>query len=153
MKTLRSRYIRRVLVPVMAVSLLSACGKWTLQEMAPSEVVSEKEPGRVRLTMLDGDRMELGDPIVSGGEILGHPMRSAGGRYRADRSYTLRVAADSVARIEIRETDTLATVIAVTLGLAFAAVVAVVAFNQAWEDVWEDVEVFPSGGFRPTGGR
>ncbi len=117
--------------------------------MAPSRVVSEKEPGRVRLTMLDGDRMELGDPIVSGGEILGHPMRRAGGRYRADRSYTLRVATDSVAWIEIRETDTLATVIAVTLGLAFAAVVAVVAFNRGWEGV----EFLRSGGFRPTGGR
>ena len=126
MKRFRSRYVRRVLVPVMAVSLLSACHRWAVQEMAPSQVVSEKEPSRVRLTMLNRDRMELGHPTVSDGEIVGHPMRKAGGHYRADRSDTLRVVTDSVARIEIREADTLATVIAVTLGLAGALLVAFV---------------------------
>ncbi len=63
MKTLRSRYARRVLVPVMAVSVLSACHHWKAQEVAPAQVVTEKEPDTIRLTMLDGERMGL-----SGGE-------------------------------------------------------------------------------------
>jgi hypothetical protein len=115
MKRFRSRYVRRVLVPVMAVSVLSACGKWTYQAMAPSRVVSEKEPSRVRLTMLDGGRMDLGDPIVSGSEIIGHPVHGPNG----PEHYTLRAATDSVAAIEIREINVLATVLMVPLGLVF----------------------------------
>jgi hypothetical protein len=101
----------------MAVSLLSACQVWKYQETAPSQVVSEKEPGRVRLTMLNGERIRLADPTVSEDEIVGHPMRNAGGHYRAVRSDTLRVATDSVARIEWYETNALATGIGVLLGL------------------------------------
>jgi len=108
MKTLRSRYIRRVLVPVMAVSLLSACHYWAVQEMAPAQVVIEKEPSKIRLTMLDGDRMELADPIVTDGEIVGHPLDHRC-RDRWNRRYvlcdTLRVPTDSVASIETREPD------------------------------------------------
>ena len=115
MKRFRSMHVRRVLVPVMAVSLLSACGKWTYQAMAPSRVVSEKEPSRVRLTMLDGGRMDLGDPIVSGSEIIGHPVHGPNG----PEHYTLRAATDSVAAIEIREINVLATVLMVPLGLVF----------------------------------
>ena len=93
--------------------------------MAPAQVVTEKEPSKVRLTMLNGDKIRLADPTVSEGEIVGHPMpRNAGGHYRAVRSDTLRVVTDSVARIEIREADTLATVIAVTLGILVAGFVA-----------------------------
>ena len=119
MKTLRSRYVRRVLVPVMAVSVLSACGKWTYQAMAPSRVVSEKEPSRVRLTMLDGGRMDLGDPIVSGSEIIGHPVHGP----NTPEHYTLRVATDSVAAIEIRETNVLATTLLVAWGLISVVVI------------------------------
>ena len=124
MKTLGSRYVRRVLVPVMAVSLLSACTYWKVEEMAPSQVVTEKEPGRVRLTMLDGHRIQMSDPTVSDSEIIGHPRRNTGGRYRVIKSDTLRVATDSVAHIEIRKTHPLDTAVAVLLGVgAFAAVV------------------------------
>ena len=127
MKRFRSRHFRRVLVPLMAVSLLSACTRWKVQEMAPAQVVTEKEPGKVRLTMLDGDKIQLFDPTASNGEIVGHPLgRFDGVNRRVARSDTLRVATDSVARIEMREADTLATVIAVTLGLAGALFVAFV---------------------------
>jgi hypothetical protein len=120
--TFRSRHVRRVLVPMMAVSLLSACGKWTYQAMAPSRAVIEKEPSQVRLTMLNGDRMELGHPIVSGGEIIGHPVHGPNG----PEHYTLRAATDSVAEIEIRNLDVLATTIVVVLGTAAAIPVAAI---------------------------
>jgi len=94
--------------------------------MAPSQVVSEKEPGKIRLTMLDGAKIELFDPTVSNGEIVGHPLGWYDSTMRRDvRSGTLRVVADSVAVVEIRKTDALATVIAVTLVLAVAAGVAI----------------------------
>ena len=149
MKTFRSRYARRVIVPVMAVSVLSACHTWKHQEMAPAQVVTEKEPDKIRLTMLDGEKIELYDPTVSNGEIVGQTRLEYDGVRTRQVTGNLGVAADSVARIETREIDGTATVVGVMLGLAFAAVVAVVAFNRGWEGV----EFFRSGGFRPTGGR
>ena len=120
MKRFRSRHFRRVLVPLMAVSLLSACTRWKVQEMAPAQVVTEKEPGKVRLTMLDGDKIVLRNPWVSDGEIVD---------YWAERSDTLRVPTDSVARIEIRETDVLAIEIVVTSVLLLAAGVVIWILN------------------------
>ena len=134
MKTLRSRYVRRVLVPVIAVSLVSACGKWTAQEIAPSQVIAEREPGRVRLTMLSGEKIELYDPTASNGEIVGE---TRGGYDSVTRRHVMsgsvRVATDSVARVEIRETDALATVLVVTLGLASIFAVADLIFVSEFE--------------------
>jgi hypothetical protein len=134
MKFPRSRYARRVLVPVMAVSLLSACHTWKVQELTPSQVVAEKQPGRIRLTTLDGDKIQIGDPTVSNGEIVGHPVRrNAGGYYRAVRSETLRLATDSVARIEVREINGPVTAIAVLFGLVVVGVVAFAVAMSNWD--------------------
>ena len=131
MKTLRSRHARRVLAPVMAVTLLSACSIWEVQDIEPAQVVSEKVPGKIRLTMLNGDRMELGDPIVSDGEIVGHPVRRDGAYRWIVRSDTVRVVADSVARIEVRETDVASTVVVtVVFGLVVAAFAALMIVCQ-----------------------
>jgi hypothetical protein len=141
MTIFRSRYVRRVLVPVMAVSVLSACVTWKGQEMAPSRALSEKEPWRVRLTMLNGDRMELGDPVVSDGEIVGRPF---GHWCRESDKCALRVPTDSVANIEIREADALATTaLVVTLGLVVGGAVAavVIAFRN-----WNPGPFWKSGG-------
>ena len=134
MKRFRSRYARRVLVPVMVVSLLSGCSYWHVQEMTPSQVVTEKEPDRVRLTMLDGARVELSEPQVVGSEILGK------GKWDGDNSgripgevfwngadhWLRRIAIDSVSYVEIRKTD-IAGIVA--LGILMAPVVAFVAFG------------------------
>ncbi|UCG88941.1 MAG: hypothetical protein JSW71_10545 [Gemmatimonadota bacterium] len=74
MNRFRSRYARLLLAPVMAVSMLSACHHWKVQELAPAHVVTEKQPDRVRLTMLDGSRIEITDPMISDGQIVGHPV-------------------------------------------------------------------------------
>ena len=70
MQRFRSRQLRFVLVPLMAASLLSACTGWQIQNMAPSQVLAEKEPERVRLTLLDGSRIELHQPQVCEDEIV-----------------------------------------------------------------------------------
>ena len=127
MKSFRSRYVRRVLVPVMAATLLSACHTWKVQELTPSRVVAAKEPSEIRLTMLDGEKVRLSDPSVSGGVIMGHPVRGWG----VVRSDTLRLAADSVARIEIWEIDETATVVVVVVGLGTAAMFALML--ATWE--------------------
>jgi hypothetical protein len=125
MKTLRSSYARHVLVPVMAVSVLSACYTWTQEEMAPIQVVTEKEPSRVRLTMLDSTRIELADPRVSGDEIWGNWNWER--TYGADLGRT-RAPIDSVSYVEIRKTAIVETVL---LGILAATVVAAAIFVAA----------------------
>ena len=136
MKSLRNKQIRFVLVPLMEVSVLSACHTWKVQELTPSQVVAEKQPGKIRLTMLDGDRIQIGDPAVFDGEIVGHPVRKVTGHDRIVRSDTLRVSIDSVTRIEIRETDTLATGIGVLFGLVFLGAVAGAIIILTWQGPW-----------------
>jgi len=133
-KTFRTRCVRRVLVPVMAVSLLSACTYWKVEEMAPSQVVSEKEPSRVFLTMLDGSEVELENPWVSDGEILAHPRDPYNQVYGVVSPDTLRVPADSVARIEILKPDSGVTALLVTLGLVAVglAIVAIICTDGCW---------------------
>ena len=92
MKRFRTRHVRRVIVPVVALTLLSSCHTWKHQEMAPSQVVSEKEPGKIRPNMLDGDRIYLD---------VGHPLR---GRY-ALKSYILPLATDSSAYAATRSNN------------------------------------------------
>jgi hypothetical protein len=92
--------------------------------MTPRQVVTEKQPDRVRLTMLDGSRIEITDPMVSDGQIVGHPVHEG----RAVRSDSLRVAADSVALVEIRETNATGTELLlvggvfIASGMVFAAI-------------------------------
>ena len=124
MKPFRSRYARRVLMPVMAVSLLSACHHWKVQETAPAQVVTENQPDRVRLTMLDSTRVELREPQVSGSEILG--------KWNWDQDWyggepaLRRVAIDSVSYVEIRKTAIVNTVL---LGFLGATVVGIVVYG------------------------
>ena len=126
MQTLRSRYARRVFVPVMAVSLLSACVRWEPHRFDPAQLVLEK--GLVRLTMLNGDKIELADPTVSDGEVVGHPAQYyVGPNWTAIRSDTLRVPTDSVDYTEIRVANPNGTRVLViaTLGVLITAVAAV----------------------------
>jgi hypothetical protein len=110
----------------MAVSLLSACGNWKTEPLAPSQVVSEKEPSQVRLTMLDGGEIKLADPIVSVGEIVGHPVR---GR-NAVKSDTLRVPIDSVMYASTPSSE---GTVAVLFLVAFVASTA----YEVWHDAGE----------------
>ena len=132
MKTLSSRSLRRVLVPLMAVSVLSACHHWKAQEMAPAQVVTDREPDHVRLTMLDSTRVELREPQVSGSEIQG--------KWNWDQNWyggepsPRRIPIDSVAYVEIRKTDIAGTVLLGLLGVTLVAAVGLVylCFVQGW---------------------
>jgi len=111
MKALRSRYARCVLVPVMAVTVLSACSTWKVERLAPAQVVTEKQPDRVRLTTANRGRITLVNPWTADDAILGHPPH---GRH-ALKSDTLRVPTYSVTRVEINNSDVARTLVAVAL--------------------------------------
>ena len=124
MKTLRSRYVRRVLVPLMAVTLPSACTQWKAQRMAPNQVVSEREPDEVRLTMVDDTEIRISEPQVVGDQIVG---------WRGPRWDTVRVAIDSVSYVSTPDHGkTVAAVILITGTLVFLAYVGAKAATPSW---------------------
>ena len=116
-KRFRSRVVRRVLVPVMAVSVLWACGTWKVERMAPAQVVTEKQPDRVRLTMLDSTRIELLDPQVVGSEIQGTWDR--GQTYYGAGAPLRRIAIDSVAYASTPSSKWIVTLLVITGTIVF----------------------------------
>jgi hypothetical protein len=87
-------------------------------------VVAENE--RVRLTTADGDNIELLEPSISDGQIVGHPVR---GRYTIE-SDTVRVPVNSVAYIQVRQFDALGFLglvvgVAAVAGAAYAIAAAI----------------------------
>ncbi len=92
MRAFRSRYARRVLVPVMAVSVLSACGGYGHQRRTLKEVLDER-PSEARLTMIDGTQVELERPQVSGVYVIGQTENTEHGAIPT----IVRLPVDSVA--------------------------------------------------------
>jgi len=86
--------------------------------MSPGQAVAAKD--WVRLTTLDGDRIEIVDPRVSEGQVVGHPVRGG----FSVRSDTVRVHIDSVAYIQTRQIHAGATALAAAVGVTIAAGVA-----------------------------
>ena len=94
MKSFRSRQVRRVLVPVMAVSLLSACGGWyTVHNPRATAVVADNRPDLVRFNLLDGSRVEVARPQIHDQQFVGERTDSGGAAIPGD---TVRIPVDSV---------------------------------------------------------
>ncbi len=118
-----------VLVPVMLLISLSACPKWTVQETAPSQVVVEKQPSKIRLILLDETMVRLSEPQVIGTEIVGERMEEG----YVIESDTLRIPIDSIAYVQIPEvSDTQ------TIGISIVAVAGAVALIivAGWQQFW-----------------
>jgi hypothetical protein len=122
MKRFRSTSARFILVPLMATTVLSACTYWKVTEMSPSRAVAEED--WVLLTTSDGDKIMIVDPVISDGQIEGHPVR---GQF-AVKSDTVRVPVDSVVHIQVREISAALTTFGVLVALVpvafFAYVIA-----------------------------
>jgi len=84
--------------------------------------------------MLDGQRIQLANPTVSDSVIVGLPFNEMNRVVMYD---TLRVATDSVARIEIRENDGKKTLMAVTSVIVVVGLIAFVAMYSSWCNHWE----------------
>ncbi len=123
MKGLRNKQIRFLLVPVMALSFLAACGGYELRHMTPEDVIDER-PTEVRLTMLDGSTVQLERPHVSGAFVIGQPEKTW---YGADPA-VVRLPIDSVAHAATRPNNDVA--IAVLATLTAVTVMAVVVIRS-----------------------
>ena len=118
----RSKFQRHIVIPLMLICLLSACHKWVPLE-SPLEQALAEHHGKVRLTLEDGQRVELESVFVARDSVFWRAhddvglgaMRSAFGAPLSD-----------VAKAEVRKTDVVGTV-GLVVGVSFAAMLAAAA--------------------------
>jgi len=118
---------RRPIACLLLPCYLAACTSWQTQELAPEQVLAQEQPDQVRVTLSDGQRLELRYPAVHGDTLTG--MREA---------RQVAVPLERVSRLELREADggkTLLLVGGVMLGTVIAAGAAF-AIGCAASDCW-----------------
>ena len=117
----RAPFVRGVALALF-VLYLPACTTWRAQSFPAQAVIRDDHPKRIRLTRLDGSRVELTNPRIVGDSIVG---TRPGWRGFVDGP---AVALDDIRIVETREIDDgKTTALVVGLGIAGLAVAAVVA--------------------------
>ena len=112
----RSRFLRRVILPITLLSFLSACHKWVELKPPYEQAFAEEQPDKVRLTVVGNGRLVLEAPRVQGDTLFGLSRRTG-------------IPLDQIRQAEVRKDDVVGTVllvagIGVTVGLAVYASIA-----------------------------
>ena len=94
----RTRFLRRIVLPLTLLAFLSACHKWVQLEPPVAHAIAAEELGTVRVTLTDSSRIVLKEPYVSGDSLMAMEEHARG------------VRLDEVARIEGRRANVPATV-------------------------------------------
>jgi hypothetical protein len=100
---------RRARPLLLLLIYLSGCTSWQVEQVAPAQLIAERQPSRVRVTRADQSRVVLRDPTIVGDTLVG-ALDSAKAVWES------RVALSEVQRIEVRHGDA-----GRTIGLALAA--------------------------------
>ena len=67
--------LRRLTICLLFPAYLAACSSWHVQEVSPQELVTEEQPKKIRVTLIDGSQMEIEHPRVSGNTLIGCEVR------------------------------------------------------------------------------
>ncbi|MHC4711343.1 MAG: hypothetical protein ACYTA3_13260 [Planctomycetota bacterium] len=118
----RSR-LGKCLAALLALTMLAACQKWTTVESPIASTVEKNEPGRVRVTTMDGRVMELDSPTVQGDSLTG----SIAGKQQP------MVAIAEIEKLEFRGSNVGLTVLSIA-GAAAIVVAIVLATNPGNEN-------------------
>ncbi len=84
--------MRRVIAAVLLVLLVSGCASYQVSDLSPEQAVHERST--VRVTLKNGEKVEVGEPWVRGDSLGGNTQN-----YGA----TWAVQLNSVATVEVRE--------------------------------------------------
>ncbi len=101
----RSRFLRRIVLPLTLVALVSACTKWKTLE--PPYAPSQGEYEKLRITGDDGTRVVIHDPQIEADSLRGTV---------SDSDQIAAIPIDSVQKIEKRGANWLGNI-----GLAYLA--------------------------------
>ena len=118
----RSRLSKCIAV-LLTLSTLAACQKWTTVESPIASTVEKNDPGRVRVTTMDGRVMELDSPTVQGDSLTG----SVAGEQKP------MVAIAEIEKLEFRGSNVGLTVLSIA-GAAAIVVAIVLATNAGNEN-------------------
>ncbi len=103
--------MRRFIACVLLPCCLVACSTWKPQHVSPQQVVSEKQPDKVRVTLTDGTRNVIEYPMITGDSLTG---------VLAGVQETVPLSTVTV--LELREVDVLINLLGVAVFVAFAAI-------------------------------
>jgi hypothetical protein len=113
---------------------LAACAAWHQQEVSPQEAIRDKEPDRVRVTLADGTRREYWEPRIEADTLRGFQTEPASARYNGEAVAEAEPAAlADVTEIEIRQTDTVGTVVGISLVVVVGGLIAAAYALSQWE--------------------
>ncbi len=113
----RSKFQRHIVVPLMLVCFMAACHKW-VPVASPLEWSLADHHGKVRLTLEDGQRVELESVYVARDSVF----RDMG--FGATRS-GVGVPLSDVAKAEVRKTD-VAGIVGLGVGIVLLSAVMMV---------------------------
>ena len=93
----RSCAVRRCHAGTLLLIVLSgaACQAWHTEGVAPEAVVATRQPGKLRVTRVDGSRIVLKHPVLQGDTLVGTGQRRSG-------QQDARVALTDVRQLETR---------------------------------------------------
>ena len=118
----RSRLSKCIAV-LLTLSTLAACQKWTTVESPIASTVEKNDPGRVRVTTMDGRVMELDSPTVQGDSLTA----SVAGEQKP------MVAIAEIEKLEFRGSNVGLTVLSIAGAAAIVAAI-VLATNAGNEN-------------------
>ncbi len=110
----RSKFQRHIVIPLMLTCFLAACHKWAPLE-APVEQALADHHGKVRLTLEEGQRIEVDSVYVARDSVFWRAHDDMGlGVTRSGFSVPL----SDVAKAEVRKSDVVGTV-GLVVGVTF----------------------------------
>jgi hypothetical protein len=111
---------QRTLSALLLAAYLPACSAWHVGTPTPAQFIEKEHPESVRVTRNDGTTLTLGSPMVRGDSLIG---TTTGGLARPEPSATIGIPLADVRQVEVRRTNTTATLLIV--GVALIAVIVI----------------------------
>ena len=68
--------LRRLTCRLLLPAFLAGCSSWHVQEVSPQQLITEDQPGKIRVTLTDGSQIVLEQPRVSGDTLIGCEVQS-----------------------------------------------------------------------------
>lgn len=125
-----SRVLRGFVLPLSLALWICSCTKWSDPKLPVEDVMSAPEtPGRVRVTLFDGSRLELDAP-----RLLADTLQGLGKAASRDAPrHWVSIPLSDVRSVEVRKANTVGTVVLVGVSALVAAGI-VAAIADAAED-------------------
>ncbi len=98
--------LRRLTCCLLLPAFLAGCSSWYVQEVGPQQLITEDQPGKIRVTLTDGSQVVLEQPRVSGDTLMGR-IASKGVTPSGEMfvSEQMSIPLSDVADVAIQKTD------------------------------------------------